>query len=169
MVKNLNEDQVPVIIFFERRGQRVGYRLARGLTDDAVLDPPFLTGNVDSLCADLEGILVDQGLYPDEAYAMVETWRDSWFEEGSRLIYVVPRGFIDKVLPLAIDPAPGQISRVFVGRLEVVTPATARAVETAVASNDEVILNKYGRFLEPILQIVRDEHIQSISESRSGR
>lgn len=170
VVENLNEDEIPAIILFERRGERVGYRLARALTDDAVLDPPELTGNVDSLCADLEGILVDQRLYPDEAHAMVETWRDSWFEEGSRLIYVVPRGFIDKVLPLTISPAPGQIARVFVGRLEIVTPATVRAVETAVASNDEVTLNKYGRFLEPILRTVRNDHRESNRESgRSGR
>jgi hypothetical protein len=169
VVKNLNEDEIPAIILFERRGQRVGYRLARALPDDAVLDPPALTGNVDSLCADLEGILVDQGLYPDEAHAMVETWQDSWFEEGSRLIYVVPRGFIDKVLPLRISPAPGQIVRVFVGRLEIVTPATAMAVETAVASNDEVTLNKYGRFLEPILRTVREGHPESTRERRSIR
>jgi hypothetical protein len=161
LVKNLKEHEVPAIILFERRGERVGYRLAPALMDDAMLDPPTLTGNADSLCADVEGILVDQGLYPDEAHAMVETWRDSWFEEGSRLIYVVPRGFIDKVLPLTISPAPGQITRVFVGRLEIVTPATARAVETAVASNDEVTLNKYGRFLEPILRTVREEHSAS--------
>jgi len=44
----------------------------------------------------------------------VETWKDSWFEEGSRLIYIVPRGFIDNVLPSPINPAPGQIVRVFV-------------------------------------------------------
>jgi hypothetical protein len=160
-VKNLKEDEIPALILFERRGERVGYRLAPALADDAVLEPPTLTGNADSLCADVEGILVDQGLYPDEAHAMVETWRDSWLEEGSRLIYVVPRGFIDKVLPLTISPAPGQIKRVFVGRLEIVTPATVRAVETAVASNDEVTLNKYGRFLEPILRTVREEHSAS--------
>jgi hypothetical protein len=87
---------------------------------------------------------------------MVETWKDSWFEEGSRLIYIVPSGFIDKVLPLTIDPMPGQIVRVFVGRLEIVTPATANAVRTALAHHDEVTLNKYGRFLEPILQIVKE-------------
>jgi hypothetical protein len=169
LVKNLKEDEIPAIILFERRAERVGYRLARALTDDAVLEPPTLTGNADSLCADVEGILVDQGLYPDEAHAMVETWRDSWFEEGSRLIYVVPRGFIDKVLPLTISPAPGQITRVFVGRLEIVTPATARAVETAVASNDELTLNKYGRFLEPILRTVREEHSASTRQGQSGR
>jgi hypothetical protein len=169
VVKNLSEEEIPAIILFEGRGERVGYRLGRALPDETVLDPPVLTGNVDSLCADLEGILVDQGLYPDEAHAMVETWRDSWFEEGSRLVYIVPRGFVDKVLPLTITPAPGKIARVFVGRLEIVTSATAKAIEAAVASNDEVTLNKYGRFLEPILQTVRDEHPESTRISRSGR
>ena len=169
VVKNLNEDEIPAIILFERRGERVGYRVTRALADEMVLDPPALTHNVDSLCADLERILVDQGLYPDEAHAMVETWRDPWFEEGSRLIYIVPRGFIDNVLHLTINPAPEQIVRVFVGRLEIVTPATARAVEAAVASHDEVTLNKYGRFLEPILRTLRDEHPESTRESRRGR
>jgi hypothetical protein len=169
LVKSLSEDEIPNIILFERRGQRVGYRLVQAPAGETVLDPPALTGSVDSLCVDLEGILLDQGLYPDEAHAMVETWRDSWFEEGSRLIYVVPRGFIDRFLPLTINPAPGKIARVFVGRLEIVTPSTVKAVETAVASHDEVTLNKYGRFLEPILQIARDEHAESTRKSRSGR
>jgi hypothetical protein len=89
---------------------------------------------------------------------MVETWKESWFEEGSRLIYIVPRRFIDKIVPLTIDPAPGQIVRVFVGRLEIVTPATVKAAKTAIAHNDEETLNKYGRFLEPILENVKQEH-----------
>jgi len=113
-----------------------------------------LTGRLDSLYGDLEEILVGQGLYRDEAHAMIETWKESWFEEGSRLIYIVPRGFIENVLPLTIDPAPGQVVRVFVGRLEIVTPATAMAVRTAAARNDEATLNKYGRFLQPILQTI---------------
>jgi hypothetical protein len=89
---------------------------------------------------------------------MVETWKDSWFEEGSRLIYIVPGGFIDTVLPLTIDPMPGQIVRVFMGRLEIVTPATAMAVRAALAHNDEARLDKYGRFLEPILETVNQGH-----------
>jgi hypothetical protein len=155
-VKSVSENEIPSVILFERRGQRVGYRLAGALTNETSLDPPELTGSVDALCGDLEGILVNQGLYPDEAHAMVETWRDSWFEEGSRLIYIVPRGFIDDVLPLAVNPAPGQMVRVFVGRVEIVTPGTAEAVKAAMASNDEVTLNKYGRFLESILEVVRE-------------
>ena len=158
VVKSLSGDEIPNAIVFERRGERVGYRLTGALTDETTVDSPVLNGSVDSLYGDLEEILVGQGLYRDEAHAMVETWKDSWFEEGSRLIYVVPHGFIDNVLPLTVDPAPEQIVRVFVGRLEIVTPATATAVKEAVARNDDATLDKYGRFLEPILQTIRQKH-----------
>jgi hypothetical protein len=157
VVKSLGGHEIANAILFERRGERVGYRLTGALTDET-LDPPVLDGSVDSLYGELEEILVGQGLYRDEAHAMVKTWKDSWFEEGSRLIYIVPRGFIDNILPLTIDPAPGQVVRCFVGRLEIVTPATAIAVETAIAHNDEEALSKYGRFVGPILKIVRQEH-----------
>jgi hypothetical protein len=83
---------------------------------------------------------------------MLETWKNSWFEEGSRLIYIVPRRFIDSVLPLRIAPSPTATTRVFVGRLELITPATEHAVESAFASNDQLTLAKYNRFLEPILR-----------------
>jgi len=140
VVKSLREEEIPALILFERRGERVGYSVARAPTDESALDPPELTGSVEALGGDLEEILVDQGLYPDEAHAMVDTWRDSWFEEGTRLIYIVPGGFIYNVLPLTINPSPAQMVRVFVGRLEIVTSATARTVETAIASNDQVAL-----------------------------
>src|SRR5208282_6581223 len=100
----------------------------------------------------IEDMLIAQGLYQDEAQAMFETWRDSWFEEGSRLLYIVPREFVDSVLPLTISPAPAQTVRVFVGRVELVTPATKRAVEQALASHDPSTLDRYGRFLGPILE-----------------
>lgn len=45
-----------------------------------------------------------------------------------------------------------QIARVFVGRLELVRPPTENAVEAAFASHDNATLERYGRFLEPILQ-----------------
>jgi len=161
-IKNLGQEEIPAIILFERRGEAVGYRSAGALADETVLDPPELTGRVDTLCAELESVLVERGLYPDEAAAMVATWRDSWFEEGSRLIYIVPSGFIANILPLAIDPPPAQIVRVFVGRLELVTPTTAKAVETAIASNDEATLNKYRRFLEPILETLKKKQPESV-------
>ena len=35
---------------------------------------------------------------------MIETWRDSWFEEGLRVFYIVPRARVDFDLPLSISP-----------------------------------------------------------------
>src|SRR5579864_294056 len=151
-IENTWEEEIPNTIHFERRGDKVGYRIGGPLVKETVFDPPELTGNVNDLGRELVGMLVAQGLYVDEAQAMVETWRGSWFEEGSRLIYIVPANFVNGILPLSIHPAPAQISRVFVGRLELVTPATEKAVETAFASRDKATLEKYGRFLEPILQ-----------------
>jgi hypothetical protein len=150
-VKNQSNQEIPATILFERRGERVGYRIGSSLQNEAILTAPELTATIDDLGRDLEGILVAQGLYQDEARAMVETWRNSWFEEGSRLLYIVPSAFVNEVLPLSIKPVPAQTVRVFVGRLELVTPATEEEVETALASQDTATLRAYGRFLEPIL------------------
>ena len=82
---------------------------------------------------------------------MIETWRDSWFEHGSRLIYIYPESEIDSILPLDIKPAPVRTVRVFVGRIELITPTTEREVGDALAGgNDRVMLEKYGRFLPAI-------------------
>jgi hypothetical protein len=150
-IKNLGDQEIPTTIVFEGRGEKVGYRIGGPVKEEATLDAPELTATIDDLSRDLEGILVGQGLYQDEARAMVETWRKSWFEEGSRLLYIVPPAFVNKVLPLSITPAPAQTVRVFVGRLEIVTPATEKAVAIALAAHDTATLKAYDRFLEPIL------------------
>jgi hypothetical protein len=69
----------------------------------------------------------------------------------------VPLSFVNGVLPLTIHPAPAEIARVFVGRLELITPATERAVETALAAHNPRTIEKYGRFLEPILDELKRE------------
>ena len=93
---------------------------------------------------------------------MIETWRDSWFEEGMRIFYVVPRKTVDAVLPLKIAPAPTAIERVFVGRVEVFSPAMQRSLETALESGDTKTLEQYGRFLRPFC----DRIINSPSRAR---
>ena len=150
--ENLTSEEIPAMLVFERRGDKLGFRVADTSASQPTLDPPELTANMDSLKQAMEDMLIAQGLYQDEAQAMFETWRDSWFEEGSRLLYIVPRQFVDSVLPLSINPAPAQTVRVFVGRLELVTPATQRAVEQALATHDQPTLKHYGRFLVPILE-----------------
>jgi hypothetical protein len=157
LVENHGAKELPNVILFERRGENVGYRIGGAVQDKMTLEAPELTGSIDSLGRELEGLLVNQGLYQEEAQAMVATWRNSWFEEGSRLLYLVPAEFVNRVLPLSIAPAPIQTARVFVGRMEIVTPATENAIKQALATHDRGTLLLYGRFLEPILQTMMKE------------
>lgn len=157
VVENRGPDAVPSVILFENRGGRLGHRNAGAVRNMVTLDAPTLDGSFSELRQDLETALVAQGLYPKEAHAMVETWRDSWFEEGSRLIYIVPASAIDSMLPLQVDPAPSQTARVFVGRIELVTAETKRLAEDALARGDWPVIARYGRFLDPILERISAE------------
>jgi hypothetical protein len=158
VVENRGPDPVPSVILFENRGGRLGYRNAGALQDTVTLDSPSLDGSIPMLRDDLETALVAQGLFPKEAQAMVETWQDSWFEEGSRLIYIVPSRAVDAILPLQVDPTPSQIARVYVGRSELVTPETKRAVEEAMATGNRSMIERYSRFLDPILKRISSEN-----------
>jgi len=159
---NENSDEIPEIILFERRGEKVGYRELKYLREGALFNPPVLDASLDSLLPHLEAALNSAGLYSEEAHAMLESWKDSWFEEGSRLIYIVPDSFVAKILPLTIDPKPAMVHRVFVGRVELVTPATQRAIETAVVANDRSTLGKYSRFLAPMIETMLRENPGSV-------
>ena len=159
-------EEIPDVILFERRGNNVGYRILGPFHDQTSLAPPQFEGSLPALFSEMEGMLISQGLHPDEARAMLETWKTSWFEEGSRLFYIVPRSFVDSVLPLSVSPAPTEITRVFVGRTELITPATEQAVESAFATGDRATLAKYARFLEPILQTMIE---QSTDPARQRR
>ena len=81
---------------------------------------------------------------------MVATWRDSWFEEGTRVFYIAPRPYVEQVLPITIAPAPESLARVFVGRMEVITPDRLKQVERALMTRDMVPLMRLGRFLPSI-------------------
>jgi hypothetical protein len=159
-------DPIPAAILFERRGSKLGYRVLGPLAVEATLSLPALDGSLDSLCSTLEGLLISQGLFPDEAHAMLEAWRTSWFDDGSRILYLVPRRFVDSVLPLRICPSPARLTRVFVGRLELITPATQQAVEAALASGDQSTLSHYGRFLDAILRSMYNSAPDDLTRAR---
>src|SRR5882724_1298525 len=160
-----NTQAILTVILFERRGDKLGYTVS-SLQSSATLNTPSTSGTFDSLRSDFENALIAQGLYRDEAHAMLETWRDSWFEEGSRLFYIVPRPFVDSVLPLSIHPVPGQLTRVFVGRIELVTPATENIIEIALLRNDREALQKYGRFLATMVEIIAAKHPDTAQTAR---
>jgi hypothetical protein len=149
-LRNLQGAPLGDVLVFENRRGAMTFTVHHLAGAEAVLPRPPLDDASGPPLAELRRMLVAHGLYEREAQAMVDTWRDSWFEEGARLLYIVPRVDVDAILPLTIEPKPSAVARVFVGRMELVTPATIRDVTSAVASNDRATLDKYGRFLEPI-------------------
>lgn len=149
-VRVLSREPIPAAILFENHDGKISYRVHGPIGAEVTLEIPQAAADTGILRTEMERILVSQGLFPKEAKAMVATWGDSWFEEGTRLFYFLPTSAVDSVLPLEIRPAPAQIARVFVGRMEIFTPAMKRAIKTAIANGDSRVFAKYGRFLNPV-------------------
>ncbi len=109
--------------------------------------------------------LVEAGLYEKEAQAMVNTWERSYFRtEGLRMLYLLPRPTVDATIPIKIQPAPDQLVRVMVGRIEVLTPEREQQIEKYISqlgssnfrSRQEATdgLARLGRIGEPALRRV---------------
>jgi len=116
------------------------------------------------IAAQIQAALVAEGLFADEAKAMVNTWKDSWFtEEGVRVLYLLPRPWTDEILPLTLTPQPGELTRVMVGRAEVITAQAETnlfQLLTTAQNGDESArvqalagIKKLGRFANPALQL----------------
>ena len=85
-------------------------------------DGEYAAANVGRLRVDLRADLVAEGLFEDEADALLNTWELSYFKSaGLRLFFLVPQPWTDAVLPLTVSGVPS-VTRVMVGRIELVTP-----------------------------------------------
>jgi hypothetical protein len=148
-VTNLTGASIGKVVLFENHRGAKGYRIV-DLEGKVAVDRPSSGGDQAPLASELERLLTGYGLYPKEAAAMVATWRDSWFEEGTRLLYVMPSQAVDAILPLRVKPRPEDIVRVFVGRLELLTPELLDDAIRAARASDWTTFSKYARFLHPI-------------------
>jgi hypothetical protein len=152
---------VDTVLVFENQNGMAGFSITSTSDATTVLRRPALTSPSETVAEEvatqLRSLLVSKGLFEREADAMLATWRDSWFEEGLRVFYVVPREITDSLLPLRIEPRPSKIERVLVGRLEMITPEMESTVIHAVAAQNSAMLSaalqaRYGRLLEPLLR-----------------
>jgi hypothetical protein len=140
VVTNRNGEAIDDVILFDNRGGAITYRVRSVAGSQIALDPPVADGESATPQAELERILIAHGLFPKEAKAMVETWRDSWFEEGLRVFYLLPHGTTDRVLPLEIERA----------RLVAKIEAPFRGITIAGKVNDDwVELHTVRSPLEP--------------------
>lgn len=132
------------------------------------------------LSEDMVQALVSAGLYEKEARAMVKTWHSSWFgESGTRLLYLAPQDWTDKLLPLKITPAPAETVRVMVGRMEVLTPEASRQILASVqniAGHASSVplqlppeLTSLGRFAEPALRYLVAQTKDTVVRDRLKR
>jgi hypothetical protein len=79
-------------------------------------------GDGEELRAGLRDALVGQGLFGDEAEALLKTWEQSYFKSpGLRLFFLVNPEWTNRVLPLKVSGG-AAVTRVMVGRIELVTP-----------------------------------------------
>jgi hypothetical protein len=162
-LRNTGDEPLMHAILFENRGGRIGYRLMKGVHDRVETTAPELNGTLDDLKQALSDVLVGQGLFRKEADAMIETWRDSWFEEGMRVFYLVPRNMVDRELPLTVNPSPAATARVFVGRVELLSPYMRDRLETALSTGELKALDQFGRFLVPFMQRVQVNAAPSVA------
>ena len=156
------------VVVFENHGGKVGFRIVTPDADTTTIERPVLGDSLATLLATMQQTLVSQGLDETEAKAMLETWRDSWFEDGLRVFYILPRPMTDSVLPITVDPQPTQLVRVLVGRIEVTTPEMVNAMRTelnhledaspTVRAAARTALRQSGRFAEAVLkQLLRGD------------
>jgi hypothetical protein len=81
------------------------------------------------LRGDMRKALIADGLYADEADAMLKTWELAYFKSpGLRLFYLLPQQWTDAVLPLQCSLL-AHVSRTMVGRVELVTPRQRRLLK----------------------------------------
>jgi hypothetical protein len=82
----------------------------------------FAAENLGALRASMHQALTGDGLFADEAQAMLDTWEAAYFQTpGLRLFFTVPQEWTDHYLPLEFS-RPVELTRVMVGRIEIVTP-----------------------------------------------
>ena len=159
---NQKSDEIKNLIVFENRRGRIGFRFVESLKQETTIARPETTQTLSKVLIELEKGLIAEGLYAKEAKAMIATWQDSWFEEGLRVFYVLPRIKADEILPLTVEPKPKETVRVFVGRTEIITPEMEQDVRKQVGflkstsaqvrKEAQENLKQHGRFYEPILK-----------------
>ena len=93
----------------------------------------------------MRAALIDDGLFEDEAEALLNTWQVSYFKSpGMRVFFLVPQVWTDEVMPLRVSaplrtaPISAEIKRVMVGRIEIVTPEQ-RALLARIAHSSSTV------------------------------
>lgn len=104
----------------------------------------------------MKSALASAGLFDDEAEAMLNAWDASYFKSpGTRVFFIAPKQWVEDRLPLKLS-VPAKVERVFIGRIDLVTPKHRGLVTQLKAATDDntkqQIYTELGRFAGPIIR-----------------
>jgi hypothetical protein len=103
--------------------------LAAGSTPATFAPEDYAIANLPRLRGSMHEALVKEGLFADEADALLNTWELSYFQSpGLRLFFLVPEVWTNSVLPLKLS-VDADVKRIMVGRIELVTPHQRELLE----------------------------------------
>jgi hypothetical protein len=130
---------------------------------------------VDALRTELSLALAAEGLYPDEAEAMLKTWQLSYFDsEGLRVFFLLPQSWTDHYLPLSIS-APAAVTRVMMGRVELISATQRAALQKLYALPDDsfqvapLYSDREPDAQSPTMEQVSERQNTVLREMHSGR
>jgi hypothetical protein len=116
----------------------------------------YQRANLEKLETSLKASLMAEGLFGDEAQALLSTWQVSYFKSpGMRVFFLCPRDWTDYYLPLHIS-LPAQINRVMVGRIELITPADRHKLQQLAALSPTSVRDQSIRFMQTGIQRYQD-------------
>lgn len=100
-------------LWIRRDGTRLWYAAIDHVAASAMERAPVREVTEAALKEDLRRRLVGAGLFEDEADAMLRVWGESFDGAPPAVIYRLDPATVDATCPLAIDPVPGEVVRVW--------------------------------------------------------
>jgi hypothetical protein len=132
----------------------------------------YASDNYAKVRGQIHAALLRDGLYPDEATAMLNTWEVSYFKRpGLRLFFMVPRPWTEAYLPMHLSQS-ADVTRVMVGRIEIVTPeqrATLKRIAAGPVSNADWAQAATERLNAQPRDAYREDWYREVAEGRRSR
>jgi hypothetical protein len=151
-MKNVSQETIPSVLIFNHSAydDKMSFvlldPLKAGEARTVKLAEPKTSANWQhEVYAAMRGALVQAGLFPKEADAMLQTWWSSYFlRPGLRAFWIAPENFTRSILPLTVEPSPRQQTRVLVGRSELLAPSFEQDLVKKISQPDNPL--SYDRY-----------------------
>ncbi len=139
-ISNTYHEQIPYLMVYEKTTSGNSYVWHTGALNANEKTSVWLTDpmNSEEKIDELIDQLVNNGLYRDEAEAMIETWKKSYFDQpGMKVFWILPRSYTDEILPIQVSPPPKNLERVMIGRSEILTPEFEESLYQNLVANGD--------------------------------